>query len=81
MIQSIDTDAVHPRTFHVDPSGQWLIAAHSMSGTLREGQRFRDIPARLTIFRIATDGTLTLVRNHDVDVGKNLMFWMGMFDC
>jgi 6-phosphogluconolactonase len=81
LIQSIDTDAVHPRTFHVDPSGQWLIAAHSMSGTLREGQGFRDIPARLTIFKIATDGTLTLVRNHDVDVGKNLMFWMGMFDC
>lgn len=81
LIQSIDTGAVHPRTFHIDPSGQLLVAAHTMAGVVREAGGFRDIPARLTIFRIAVDGTLTLTRSYDVDVGKHLMFWMGMFAC
>jgi len=81
LIQSIDTDGVHPRTFHIDPSGQLLIVAHTMAGTAREGAGFRDIPARLTVFRIAADGTLTLTRSYDVDVGERLMFWMGMFAC
>jgi 6-phosphogluconolactonase len=81
LIQSIDTEAVHPRTFHIDPSGRFLIVAHSMSGTVRDGKGFRDIPARLTTFRIAADGTLGLAGNRDVDVGKHLMFWMGIVDC
>jgi 6-phosphogluconolactonase len=81
LIQSIETEGVHPRTFHIDPSGQLLVAAHTMAGVAREGEGFRDIPARLTIFRIAADGTLTLTRSYDVDVGKHLMFWMGMFAC
>jgi 6-phosphogluconolactonase len=81
LIQSIDTDGIHPRTFHVDPAGQWLIAAHTMAGTIRHGEGFRDIPARLTLFRIAEDGSLTRVGHRDVDIGRHSMFWMGMVRC
>ncbi|MBO0739619.1 MAG: beta-propeller fold lactonase family protein, partial [Alphaproteobacteria bacterium] len=77
-IQYIDTGGIHCRTFHIDPSGRLLVAAHIMALPLREGAAIRTVPASLAVFRINDHGTLDFVRKYDVDVGDKTMFWMGM---
>lgn len=78
LIQHVDTRGIHCRTFHIDPSGRLLVAAHIMGLAVRDGSTARDIPARLSVFRIGTGGNLKFVRAYDVDVGNATMFWMGM---
>jgi 6-phosphogluconolactonase len=78
LIQHIDTHGIHCRTFHIDPSGRMLVAAHIMALPVREGAAIRTVPANLAVFRIGDDGKLDLVRKYDVDVGDKTMFWMGM---
>ncbi len=78
LIQHIDTRGIHCRTFHIDPSGRMLVAAHIMALPVREGAAIRTVPASLAVFRISDDGTLDFVRKYDVDVGDKTMFWMGM---
>jgi 6-phosphogluconolactonase len=65
LIQHIDSHGVHPRTFHIDPSGRLMAVAH-ITG------------ARLALFRIAADGRLDFARAYDIDVGERTMWWMGM---
>jgi 6-phosphogluconolactonase len=77
-IQHVDTRGVHCRTFHIDPSGRMLVAAHIMGLPFAEGASVREVPATLAVFRIADDGTLAFARKYDVDVGDRQMFWMGM---
>ncbi len=77
-IQHVDTRGIHCRTFHIDPSGRMLVAAHIMSRSVRDGANVRTVPACLSVFRIGGDGKLDYVRKYDVDVGNSLMFWMGM---
>ena len=45
---------------------------------VRRGDRIEMIPARLSVFRIASDGRLGFVRSYDVEVGNKTMWWMGM---
>ena len=77
-IQHIETRAIHPRTFHIDPSGRMLVAQHNLPVDVREGDAIRTIPAGLSVFRIGDDGKLAFVWKYDVDVGGKIMFWMGM---
>jgi 6-phosphogluconolactonase len=77
-IQHVDTHGIHCRTFHIDPSGRLLVAAHIMGLPVKDGARTRVVPACLSLFRIADDGTLEFVRKYDVEVGDRQMFWMGM---
>jgi 6-phosphogluconolactonase len=77
-IQHVETRKIHPRTFHIDPSGRLLVAQHNLPVNVREGGEVRTVPAGLTVFRIGDDGKLTFARGYDVDVGDSLMFWMGM---
>jgi 6-phosphogluconolactonase (cycloisomerase 2 family) len=77
-IQHIDTRGIHCRTFHIDPSGRMLVAAHIMALPVREGAAVRNEPASLAVFRIDAAGRLDFVRKYDVDVGDRTMFWMGM---
>src|SRR5712691_10353711 len=77
-IQHIETRAIHPRTFHIDPSGRMLVAQHNLPVDVRDGDGVRTIPAGLSVFRIGDDGKLTFVRKYDIDVGSKTMFWMGM---
>ncbi len=77
-IQHVDTRGIHCRTFHIDPSGRLLVAAHIIGLPVREGADIRTVPACLSLFRIETDGKLDFVRKYDVDVGDQQMFWMGM---
>jgi 6-phosphogluconolactonase (cycloisomerase 2 family) len=65
LIQHIDTRGVHPRTFHIDPSGRLMTVAH-ITGAV------------LSLFRIAADGRLDFARSYDIDVGNRTMWWMGM---
>jgi 6-phosphogluconolactonase (cycloisomerase 2 family) len=77
-IQFADTKKVYARTFHIDPSGRMMIAQHNLPVYFRYGDDVRLVPAGLTVFRIGEDGKLTFVRVYDIDVGKEMMFWMGM---
>src|SRR4029077_4741281 len=36
-IQHIETQKIHPRTFHIDPSGRLLVAQHDLPVNVREG--------------------------------------------
>jgi 6-phosphogluconolactonase len=78
-LQHADSQGVHCRTFHIDPSGRLLVAAHIMAGEVQDNSGARRLlPAGLALFRIGDDGTLEFVRKYDVDVGQRQMFWMGM---
>jgi hypothetical protein len=80
-IQHVDTRGIHCRTFHIDPSGRMLVAAHIMALPIRESAAIRTVPASLAVFRIDDSGKLNFVRKYDVDVGDRTMFWMGMGGC
>lgn len=77
-IQHVDTRGIHCRTFHIDPSGRMLVAAHIMPLPVREGAAIRTVPASLAVFRIDDSGKLDFVRKYDVGAGSRTMFWMGM---
>ena len=77
-IQHIETQKIHPRTFHIDPSGRLLVAEHNLPVNVRDGDAVKAIPAGLSVFRMGDDGKLTFSRKYDVDVGDKTMFWMGM---
>ena len=57
LIQHIDSHGIHPRTFHIDPSGRLMAVAH-ITG------------AQLALFRIAADGRLAFARGYPVDIGR-----------
>ncbi len=78
LLQIEDTRGIHPRTFHIDPTGRLLVVAHIMGLTVRDGDTLRDVPARLSVFRIGEDGRLEFVRAYDVPVGERTIWWMGM---
>jgi 6-phosphogluconolactonase len=78
LIQHVDTHGIHCRTFHIDPSGRLLVAAHIIGLPVREGGVIRTVPACLSLFRIGDNGKLDFVRKYDVDVGDRQMFWAGM---
>jgi 6-phosphogluconolactonase (cycloisomerase 2 family) len=77
-IQHIETQKIHPRTFHIHPGGRLLVAEHNLPVNVRDGDAVKTVAAGLTVFRIGDDGKLTFARTYDVDVGDRTMFWMGM---
>jgi 6-phosphogluconolactonase len=77
-IQHIDTRGIHCRTFHIDPSGRMLVAAHNVPVLARDGAVVKAVPACLSVFRVGPDGKLEFVRKYDVDTLDKIMFWMGM---
>jgi len=78
LIQHVDTHGIHPRTFHIDPSGKLLVVAHIMGLSVRNGEAMRDVPARLSVFRIDAHGRLDFAGAYDVEVADRTMWWMGM---
>jgi 6-phosphogluconolactonase (cycloisomerase 2 family) len=79
-IQHVETRGIHPRTFHVDPTGRLMVVQHNKPVKVRAGDGVRTVAAGLSVFRIGDDGKLEFVRKYDVDVGDKLMFWMGMVE-
>jgi 6-phosphogluconolactonase (cycloisomerase 2 family) len=78
LVQVEDSRGIHPRTFHLDPSGRLLVAANMTHRDIREGEAVRRVPACLSVFRIGADGRLDYVRKYEADVGAERMFWAGM---
>ena len=77
-IQNIETQKLHPRTFHIDPSGRLLVAQHNLPVDVREGDAIRTVKAGLSVFRMHADGKLNFVRTYDFDIGDKIMWWSGM---
>jgi hypothetical protein len=77
-IQHIETQKIHPRTFHIHPGGKLMVAQHNLPVNVRDGDAVKTVAAGLSVFRIGDDGKLTFARTYDIDVGDKLMFWMGM---
>ena len=59
LIQNIEAQTVHLRTFAIDPSGRLLIAASILPMAMRDGST---MPAALVVYRIGADGKLTFAR-------------------
>src|SRR5215469_10359501 len=76
IIQHVDTRGIHCRTFHIDPSGKLLVAAHIQSITLKDGS---EVPCCLSLFRILGGRRLEFADKYDVDVsGGRTQWWMGL---
>jgi len=78
LIQNADGRAYELRTFGIDPGGRILVAASIKSVPVRDGSGTKMVPARLSVFRIASDGKLYMARQYDVDTGRGQQFWTGM---
>jgi 6-phosphogluconolactonase (cycloisomerase 2 family) len=75
LIQNIEAQTVHLRTFAIDPTGRLLIAASILPMAMRDGST---MPAALVLYRIGADGRLTFARKYDVDTGRFMQFWTGI---
>jgi len=75
LIQTADTHGIHPRTFHIDPTGRLLAVGHIQGITLRDST---EVPTRLTTFRIGDDGRLSFLRGYDIETGGRFLWWMGL---
>jgi 6-phosphogluconolactonase (cycloisomerase 2 family) len=78
LIQSADTRGFTPRTFALDASGQILVVANQSPGLVRDRLSTATVPARLTVFRIRSDGKLEFRSQQDVETGGGLLFWTGI---
>ena len=78
LIQHADTRGVVARTFALDNSGRFLIAANSQPIIARVGNDLVTVPASLAVFRVGDDGKLDYVSKLDVDASVAPMFWMGI---
>jgi len=76
--QHADIRAAHPRTFALDASAKLLVAASLAPTAIRDGGKVVDVPAGLSVFRVAADGKLDFVRKYDLDVGTYTQWWSGM---
>jgi 6-phosphogluconolactonase len=74
-IQHIDGRGVQLRTFGIDASGRLLVAASIMPMLRSDGMT---VPAGMTVFRIAEEGTLAFAGKYDIAVGNSQQFWSGM---
>jgi len=79
-IQFEDTRGYHCRTFHIDPTGRLLVAAHIQPVPVKDGDGVMVAPATMSVFRIGNDGKLSYIRKYDVDVGGASLWWMGMVE-
>jgi 6-phosphogluconolactonase (cycloisomerase 2 family) len=75
LIQNIDAQTNHLRTFAIDPTGRLLIAASIQPMPMRDGSV---LPAALVLYRIGADGRLSFARKYDVEVGRFMQFWTGI---
>ncbi|MDB6000737.1 MAG: 3-carboxymuconate cyclase, partial [Rhizobacter sp.] len=75
LLQYVLTESVHVRTFSLDVTGRILVAASILPSTVRRGDGVEKVPARLSFFRVANDGRLTLARLDDMGNERESMFW------
>src|SRR6185295_13793494 len=56
VIQHVETRAIHPRTFHIDPSGRLMVVQHNLPVDVRDGDSVKTVSAGLSVLRIGADG-------------------------
>jgi 6-phosphogluconolactonase len=78
LIQHVDTGGIHCRNFQFDPSGKILAASHVQPIKARQGGEIVTVPPRISLFQVADDGRLTLLKSHDIDTAGRRIFWMGL---
>jgi 6-phosphogluconolactonase (cycloisomerase 2 family) len=78
LIQNADGHAVELRTFGIEPGGRMLVAASIKPVPVRDAGGIKNVPAKLCVFHIGSDGRLALKRQYDVDTGTHQQFWSGM---
>lgn len=78
LIQRIAPETMHVRTFAIDPSGTLLLAAGILPLWVQGGKGLEHIPAAISVFRIAGDGSLSFVRKYEVEAGPEPQWWMGV---
>lgn len=81
LIQNIDTQGFHPRTFALDSSGRILVAANQNPLRMRENETesVRTVPASLAVYRVRDDGRLEFSRKYEVETAdRRNLFWMGL---
>ncbi len=79
LVQHADTQSIHVRTFACDPTGRLLVAGSIKAHAVLEDSVVKPVPAALTVFRIADDGTLEFVRKYDIATqGTQMQYWIGM---
>ncbi len=67
LIQHAPVHGLEPRSFAIDPSGRWLIAANQYPS--------RDAPASLDVFAIGADGRLD--HRHALPLKRGGLVWVG----
>jgi 6-phosphogluconolactonase (cycloisomerase 2 family) len=77
LIQTIDGQGIHLRTFGIDPSGRLLVAASIRPLPVRDGNTVKMLTAGIVVYRIGEDGRLAFARKYDVDTGSRQQFWSG----
>jgi 6-phosphogluconolactonase len=78
LVQTIEAQGNHLRTFAIDPSGRLLVAASIAPLPVRDGSEVKTLPAALLVYRIGADGKLDLARKYPVETGERMQFWSGM---
>jgi 6-phosphogluconolactonase (cycloisomerase 2 family) len=78
LIQTIDIQGFHGRTFAIHPGGRMLVTAAVAPMAVQQGDHVRIVPAGLTVFAVAPDGTLRFARKYNIDTNGRPVFWCGM---
>jgi 6-phosphogluconolactonase (cycloisomerase 2 family) len=74
-VAATDSHGFVPRTFTLDPSGQYLIAANQKKVNTLVGSVVTPVLPNLSVFSVAGDGKLTFVKSTDLSTGD--VFWVG----
>ncbi|MGO4329045.1 lactonase family protein [Cupriavidus sp. 2TAF22] len=79
LLQHIDTESFHVRTFSCDPTGRLLVAASVKPLGTRVNGAIEIVPAALSVFRIRDEGQLEFLRKYDVSTeGSQMQYWSGL---
>ena len=79
LVEHTDSRGFEPRTFTLDPAGNFLIAGNMMNIARKEDDgRIADVQPNLSVFRIGTGGKLRYERSYD-RAGEGQLWWVGAF--
>ena len=79
-IQLADPLGFYIRCFGMDPGGRILVTAALNDMNVLEGGAVRYFPRTIAIFRVGSDGRLTLAKKHEVDTGGKKQWWMKLVE-
>jgi 6-phosphogluconolactonase len=80
LIQSADPQSLDVRMFALHPDGRSLVAtSHESAGPIkqRRGNDIEVVPPRIVLFRVESDGRLTLQYKQDVRTDGAFQLWCG----